>query len=128
MFALVAFGFKYFSLWCIDSISFCYGSLIHQSYQYFTSPLYSYSLFILPIAVILVFVPRQVFNSWLKLAVWALPLSVIYIAMTPVNSTGLGMDFFPFYRDDAARLAGGVFAIVSLILIAWKYFALRRAG
>ncbi len=36
------------------------------------------------------------------------------------------MDFFPFYRDDAARLAGEVFAAASLILIIWKWFAARR--
>jgi len=35
------------------------------------------------------------------------------------------MDFFPFYRDDAARLAGQVFTGVSIILIAWKFIAAR---
>ena len=38
------------------------------------------------------------------------------------------MDFFPFYRDDAARLAGQVFAVASPILITWKYFAIRCSG
>jgi hypothetical protein len=36
------------------------------------------------------------------------------------------MDLFPFYRDDAARLAGEVFAGVSLLLIIWKSLAARR--
>ena len=124
--ALFAIGFSYFSLWCIDSVSYCYGSLIHRLYQYFTSPFYFFSLFFLPIAAILVFVSRNIFSSWLKFSAWAIPLSIFYIATTPVNFTGIGMDFFPFYRDDAARLAGGIFAAASLILIIWKSIVGRQ--
>ena len=82
----------------------------------------------MPVAIILMVVSRSIFNSWLKLAAWMIPLSVLFIAVTPVNFTGIGIDFFPFYRDDAARLAGGVFAGVSLVLITWKFIAARRAG
>ena len=114
-------GFRYFGTWCIDSIFSCYGSWIHQSYQYFTYPLFLFSLLILPIALILAFVPRSIFNSWLKLAVWALPLLLILIATQPVVSSFLSTN-----RDDAARLAGGVFAVVSLVLILWKSFFSRR--
>ena|SRR3989338_4375008 len=116
-------GFRYFSTWCIDSISFCYGSWVHQIYQYFTYPLYSFSLFILPITIILAFVPRSMFNSWLKFSAWAIPLAIIFIAITPVIDTSL----LPFSRDDAARLVGGLFAIISLLLIIYKYFSSRFA-
>lgn len=124
--ALLGFGFAPTSYWCIYSNGYCYASWVHQIYQYFTNPLYNFSLFSLPIALILTFVPRSIFNSWLKLAAWAIPLLVLFIAVTPVNFTGLGMDFFPFYRDDAARLAGEVFAGISLVLIIWKSIAARR--
>ena len=90
-----------------------------------TYPLYFFSLFFLPIAIVLIFVPRHIFISWLKLAAWAIPLSILYIATTPVNSNAW-INFFPFYRDDAARLAGEVFAAASLLLILWKYLVARR--
>ena len=124
--ALVAIGFRYFSNWCIDSSSFCYGTLAHQIALSFTKPLFFFSLFLLPITIILIFIPRSTFNSWLKFAAWAIPLAIIFIALTPVSSYAY-MDLFPFYRDDAARLAGGVFAGVSLILIIWKWFTSRHS-
>jgi ABC-type dipeptide/oligopeptide/nickel transport system permease subunit len=118
---LLVIGFRYFSTWCIGSISSCYGSWIHQIYQYFTYPLHSFSLFVLPITIILIFVSRNIFNSWLKFAVWTLPLLLILIATQPVVSSFLSTN-----RDDAARLAGGVFAAASFLLIIWKYFSTRR--
>ena len=119
---LLAIGFRHFSTWCIDSIYSCYGSLVHQIYQYFTYPLFSFSLFFLPIAIILIFVSRETFKSWLKFAVWSLPLLFIFIAIQPVYP----QQILSADRDDAARLAGGVFAVLSILLIIWKWFSSRR--
>jgi len=123
MLALTAIGFRHFSLWCTDVGQFCYRTWLDRIFLDITKPLYFFALYFLPIAIVLVFVPREIFKSWLKLAAWALPLAIIFIAMTPVIDTSL----LPFQRDDAARLAGGLFAVVSLLLIAWKHFSLRRA-
>lgn len=124
--ALLATGFRYFGLWCTSPGYLCYRTWIDSNFLEVVNPLYNFSLFVLPIAIILVFIPRHIFNSWLKFAVWAIPLVIIFIALTPVSFTGLGMDFFPFYRNDAARLAGEVFSGVSFILIIWKWFVSRR--
>lgn len=105
----------------------CYGTWISQVYQYSINPLYNFVLYSLPLAIILIFIPRTLFNSWLKLAAWMLPLAFVYIALTPVNFTGIGINFFPFYRDDAARVAAEIFSVASLLLIAWKYFSIRRS-
>jgi hypothetical protein len=91
-----------------------------------TYPLYFFSLYLLPLVFILIFTPRNLYLSWLKFALWTIPLAFIFIAITPVNHTGIGPDFYPFYRDDAAELVGKVFTGLSLTLIAWKYFRLRR--
>ncbi len=117
---LTAIGFRYFSLWCIFTTQICYGTTVSNISLTVTKPLYLFSLYLLPIAIILVFIPRSVFNSWLKFAAWALPLSFLYIASTEVSSARMGIDFFPFYRDDAARLAGQIFTGVSLALVAIK--------
>ena len=123
---LVAISFRYFSLWCTDTGRLCYRTWLDSMFLDVTNPVYLYFLFFLPIAIILAFIPWRTFNSWLKLAVLAIPLSILYVATTPVNFTGIGINFFPFYRDDAARLAGEVFAGASLILVIWKYVATSR--
>lgn len=121
--ALAVIGFRYFSQWCISEGQACFRSFLDRTYLSITYPFFVFSLFLLPIVLILAFVPRRIFNSWLKFAMWALPLAFIYIAMTPVWDSS----WLPFVRDDAARLAGGVFAVISLLLIAYKYFTSRRS-
>lgn len=125
--ALLAIGFRYSSNWCIDVLYTCYGTWVHWISLSITKPLYFFALYSLPVAIILAFVSREIFKSWLKFAAWALPLVVIYIWTTPVSSTAW-MDLFPFYRDDAARLAGQVFLAISLALIVWKWWKSLRSG
>lgn len=116
---LVFIGFRYFSNWCINSVPSCYGSLIHQSYQYFTYPLFLFSLFLFPVTLILIFVPRHLFISWLKFAVWAIPLSFIYIATTPVSppSQGFGMFSGGPDRTEISINNGLIFLVLSLIVV-----------
>src|SRR3989344_4285995 len=121
--AIVAIGFLYFSQWCIPEGHACFQTFLDRIFIYLTSPIYFFALYFLPIAIILAFVQREIFKSWLKLIVWIIPLLVLYIWTTPVWNNSL----LPFNRDDAARLAGQVFATLSLVLIVWKYFSARRA-
>jgi hypothetical protein len=115
------------SYWCMYTTGTCYGTWVSHIYQYVTNPLYNFALYFLPAAVLLIFVPRDAFKSWLKFAVWALPLALISIAMTPVNWTGIGIDLYPFYRDDAARLAGGLVSGLTLILVLLSWIQAWRA-
>jgi len=123
LFALAVVGFRYFSLWCIFTTHICYGTTISHISLSITKPFYLFSLTFLPIAIVLVFVSRQIFNSWLKLAVWVIPLLFVFIATQPVVSSFLSTN-----RDDAARLAGQVFTVFSLVLIIYKYLATRRGN
>ncbi len=113
------------SYWCIYSNEYCYSTWLREVYPYFINPLYNFSFYLLPVTILLIFVPRNIFNSWLKFAAWALPLSVYYIWTTPVTYSGLGLDLFSFYRDDAARLAGTLFAIGSLLVTVPRYLITR---
>ncbi|MBU6490707.1 hypothetical protein KGQ25_00875 [Patescibacteria group bacterium] len=88
-----------------------------------TYPLYFFALYLLPITIILVFVSNPVFKSWLKLAVWAVPLLLIFISTQPVVGSFLSTN-----RDDTARLAGEIFTVLSFVLITWKYYTSRRAN
>ncbi|HFC11118.1 MAG TPA: hypothetical protein ENJ75_02975 [Candidatus Kaiserbacteria bacterium] len=126
---LLAIGFLYFSRWCTETISSCYGSWMDHIYFYFTQPSYFFALYSLPLAIVLIFVSRAVFKSWLKLAVWLLPLAFISVALTNTTSSqGLGMDLFPYTRDDAARQMAEIVTVISFLLIAWKYFKAHRAN
>lgn len=124
-FALVIIGFRYATNWCINFIPSCYGSWVHQIALNSTKPAFLFSIFLLPLCLILIFVPRYMFNAWLKFVVWALPLSIYYIATTSINFTGIGLDLFPFYRDDAARLAAEIFSVASLIVLTFRFMVLR---
>ncbi len=126
--ALLFIGFRYFSLWCTDIGHICYRTFLDQIFLGTINPLDSFARYFILAAVTLIFVSRTVFNSWFKLAVLVLPLLFIFVALTPVNWTGIGLNLFPFYRDDAARVAGGFFTVVSLLFIAWRYFSLRRSS
>ncbi len=112
------------SYWCVYSSKYCYATLINQIYADFTNPLYNFLIFIFPIAIILIFVSREVFNSWAKFAKWALPIAFFLVAGTQVSSM-VPMDFLPFYRDDAARLMGETVTILSLVVIAFASIRAR---
>ena len=120
--ALVAIGFANFSQWCVSSGHICFRTLLDQMIPELTYPLYFFSLFFLPVALILIFTPRHIFISWLKLAALMLPLIFLIIATQPFVSSFLSTN-----RDDAARLAGQIFAGLSVILIVWKYIVARGA-
>lgn len=123
--ALLIVGFGYFSEWCVAS-GMCYRTAIDRIIPEVTYPLLAFAIFFLPVAIVLIFVKQPIFKYWLKFTAWAVPLSILFVVATPTTYTGLGPNFFPFYRTDAARLAGQVFLVASLLLIAWKYFSLRR--
>jgi len=120
--ALAFVGFRYFSTWCILTTHVCYGTFVDHIALSFTKPLYFFTLYSLPLAIILIFVSRPVFNSWFRLAAWILPLALIFIATQPVYTTHI----LSTNRDDAARFAAEVITTISLILIISKYVALRR--
>ena len=128
VFVLLSICFGYFSQWCAGTGNACYGTIIDQMIPKITYPLYFFALYLLPIALIITFVPRPIFISWLKLVAWALPLALIFIALTPVNWMGIGLDLYPFYRDDAARLTGGIVTAASLMLVVVKYFIMWRTS
>jgi len=90
-------------------------------------PLLIFSLWVLFITILVFFMTDQVFRSWIILSVFLIPICGLFIVSTPISSHAF-MDLYPFYRDDAARLSGEIFAAVSLIIIIWKYFANRRHG
>ncbi len=120
--ALLSLGLVRFGQWCTTEGQACFRTELDRMFPYVITPLYFFALYSLPLVVVLAIVPRRAFISWLKLAAWALPLAFIFVASQPVVASFLSTD-----RDDSARLAAQIFTVLSLSLVAWKYYASRRA-
>ena len=108
---------------CADTLTCSLRGLIWSSTFTILDPIFVFTQWAIISSILVFFSKKETFRSWLKLAVWAIPLALVFIFITPVSSSAY-MDFFPFYRDDAARLAGGLFAVASLVLL---LFGLVRA-
>ncbi len=125
MIVFLVVSIRYVGLWCVYSVSVCYGGLIHQMFPYIITPLFLFGLSFLPIAIVLAFVSRTVFQSWLRLATWFVPLSLFIIFITPVTSNSW-MPIFFVSREEISWYLGVLFALISLVLILWKWFTSRR--
>lgn len=91
------------------------------------NPLLVFSLWMLGASFISSFLKKKAYRTWLKFAGIGVLLSLFFVAVTPTHSPYL-FDFFPFYRTDAARVAGMLFTIGTIVVVGWKYWTLRRAG
>lgn len=88
-------------------------------------PLLIFSILLVVILSILLFLNKNIFKSWLRFAAWWIPLSIILIVITPETSNS----WMPLYfigKGTVTVLMAGIFSIISLILIAWKTFAARK--
>jgi hypothetical protein len=80
--------------------------------------------FLIPFSLITYKLPDQVFRSWLHFAYVWIPISLLLIFTTPSTShswainVGLG-------REGITWIMGGLFALISLILITYKFFTLK---
>ncbi|MDD3531551.1 MAG: hypothetical protein PHV99_03125 [Candidatus Pacebacteria bacterium] len=120
--ALLIIGFGYLSQWCAGTGNFCYRTVVDQMIPDVTYPLYFFALYFLPIATVLIFIPRAIFKAWLKFALWALPLAVFFIWTTRVVDPTL----ISFTRDDAARTAAEAITLISLLILIPRLLLARR--
>ena len=67
----------------------------------------------------------EVYQSWFRFARWWIPLSVCSILIAPSYSSDW---MFPVDKGRVAFLTSFVFVFVSIFLIAYKSFALRKKG
>ena len=69
---------------------------------------------------------EKVFRAWLHFAYWWVPLSIILTLITPDGGGGWGIPNL-ISREIVAITSSSLFAIISLIIIIWKYLATRRS-
>jgi hypothetical protein len=87
-------------------------------------PLWIFSLFSIPVGVVLTFARRDALKTWFYFTAWWIPLSVVFVAMT-VDSHSW-MPLFDFGKSEAAILMSSLFTIISLGIIGWKQFRSRK--
>lgn len=93
-------------------------------------PVVIWSFLLSILFLILIFLSKEIFKTWIKFAIIVVPISVVLISGTPIQcSAPLGLCF------DKSRLTiflSVIFAIISLIIIIYKsvriLLARRKAG
>lgn len=70
---------------------------------------------------------NEIFRSWINFAKWWVPITMLLILIIPGDSGGWGISFPPL-DGVFALYSSGFFLLISLILIAYKFFTLRKDG
>jgi len=119
-----------FVLFFVAGSQFCYQSAFCTSFFIRFHPfVIADFLFIAPVILIFsvftYFLREEIFRSWVLFAKWWVPLSIVLTLITPETT---GSSFVPFFgRGHVALAMSGLFFIISLLIIAWKYVATRRS-
>lgn len=89
-------------------------------------PIFSGSMALTLIFIILIFLPKPYFTAWGKFAIWFVPLAVLWIIMTPTRG-GSGLGFgLNFDRELAIMWSSGLYITISLLILGIK--AVRQKG
>jgi len=123
--ALILIAFSYFGYGCAEAKQCFAASFFWDNTFSLLEPIKIYGLFIFIPSIVVIFVEKEVFNSWLRLATWLVPISALIIFVTPVTSNSW-MPLYFISREEVAWYLGILFATLSLLLITWKFIALRR--
>src|SRR3989338_9344774 len=90
-------------------------------------PLFVIALSLLFVSFFLFLVREGVFRAWLRFAYWWIPVSLVFIYLAGGwSGGGFGI---PAVLDQefVSLILSGLFVLISLLLIAYKYFASRRS-
>ncbi len=82
---------------------------------------------ILPIALLSLITYKmrdEVFNAWMKFAIWFVPLTMFLTFITPDSSGSLGLPAFG--KGVVAFLLTALFTIISILIILVRFFTSRK--
>lgn len=78
------------------------------------------------LSLITYFLHEKVFRSWLHFTYWWIPLSVFFTLITSKSGAGWGVGL-SWEKGTTSFLFSVAFFLLSLLIIAWKYFAVRQS-
>ncbi|MBM2817858.1 MAG: hypothetical protein HW401_448 [Parcubacteria group bacterium] len=70
----------------------------------------------IPLLILLLFFPKEVFNTWKKFALVIIPISAIIIIATPVDCKNI----LCLNKEPMAWILSIIFALISLIIVIYK--------
>ncbi len=95
---------------CIDKLGSSYGE-----------PFVLSSLCLGLIFLILRFLPKEIFKTWLFFATWYIPVAAALTFLAPATSGGL----FPIDKEVAVLMLGGIYLAVSILIIVIRLLFLK---
>lgn len=73
--------------------------------------------------------PVKVFSTWIKFSALTLPVVYFFIITSPQDAIGGGLSAaMAVTRGQAAFQLSIIFFVLSLVIIAYKFFALKKSG
>lgn len=82
-------------------------------------PLQAASIFLGIVFFILIFVSKELFNTWKKFAFIYIPIGFILILLAPIQTSGLGISLTPD-RVTVTKLVGYGLLVMSVLVILFK--------
>jgi hypothetical protein len=88
----------------------------------YTIPVFIFSL-------LTYFLREETFRTWLRLTSWFIPVSMILVLVSSNRDIPGGGNLIPSAspQDLVGVFTWGLYILVSLVIIIWKYFATRRS-
>ena len=118
-------GITYLGTECALSSSCMRTELMYDLSDKIFDPAFLYSLFILPAAVLILFVSQSAYAKWRMFTLWWLALSILILAAFETR-TGGWMNPFPITRIDVTWFIGGLYLLISAILLAVQQLKSRK--
>lgn len=97
-----------------------YGSCMDKLHGFFGIFLPIFPLFLF--SLITYKMREEIYKTWFYFARWWVPLSMLLVLISPEYSNDW---MFPIEKGSVAFVTSLLFTVISLILIAWKWFVLR---
>ena len=114
-------GLTMLKFWCGEGNYVCW-----DKFDFFGN----LTLIFLPVfilSLITFWMREEVFRAWLRFAYWWIPLTILLVLMTKDRSGGFGIPDI-VTRESISMIFSTLFLLISLILITYKSFSLRKKG
>lgn len=118
---LFAVIFWYYAYQCAVTYSFCALEKYIWNLDTVIKALGTYAVFSMVPSLAVIFVRDVVFRVWLRFSVFWWLVSIVIIAITPTTSNSW-MPIYSITKETVTWFMGGLFALISLVLIISRSF------
>ncbi|MCR4330413.1 MAG: hypothetical protein NUV49_00825 [Patescibacteria group bacterium] len=102
-------------------LSIAISYYLGPKYSYVSEPLVIWGVVILPLLLLMLFLPTNIIASLKKFSLIYIPVVIFLLAVAPTSNT----DIYGLDRELIAWFTSTLFLIISLLIIGWKSWKLR---